>query len=146
MPHTLRLHRVLRCPPERLFRALLDPLALAKWLPPQGFVCEVLAHAPVVGGRFRMRFINFTTGASHGFGGHYLEILPNERLRYTDVFDDPNLSGEMQVTMTLRAVTAGTDLSITQEGVPDAIPADGCYVGWQQSLRQLADLVEPEIP
>ena len=144
--HTVRLHRVLRAPPERVYRAFLTPAALAKWLPPHGFTGHVHALDVRVGGRFRMSFTNFNTGHSHAFGGEYLELVPHQRIRYSDVFDDPNLPGQIMVTVVLRAVASGTDLQITQEGVPDVIPEDGCYLGWQQSLRQLAALVEPQIP
>lgn len=142
---TVRLHRVLRCKPERLYRAFLDPDALAKWLPPYGFTCHVDHLDARVGGTHRMSFKNFTTGNSHAFGGEYLELSPNERIRYTDKFDDPNLPGVMQVTVVLTQVSCGTDLSIVQEGVPQAIPVEACYTGWQESLDQLAKVVEPEI-
>ena len=144
--NTIRLHRVLRAPAERVYRAFLDPQAMAKWLPPQGFVGKVHEIDARVGGGYKMSFTNFTTGSSHSFGGTYKELKPGELLRYTDKFDDPNLPGEMQVTVKLRTVPSGTDIDIVQEGVPAVIPADGCYVGWQQSLSQLAELVEPEIP
>jgi len=144
--NTIRLHRVLRAPAERVYRAFLDPQAMAKWLPPQGFVGKVHEIDARVGGGYKMSFTNFTTGSSHSFGGSYKELKPGELLRYTDKFDDPNLPGEMQVTVKLRTVPSGTDIDIVQEGVPAVIPADGCYVGWQQSLSQLAELVEPEIP
>ncbi|MFO1456369.1 MAG: SRPBCC family protein [Steroidobacteraceae bacterium] len=143
---TIRLHRVLSAPPERVYRAFLDAAALAKWLPPEGFTATMHEHDPKVGGRFRMSFTNFTSGNGHAFGGEYLELVPHQRIRYSDVFDDPNLPGQIMVTVVLRAVASGTDLQITQEGVPDVIPEDGCYLGWQQSLRQLAALVEPQIP
>lgn len=143
---TVRLHRVMRCPPERLYRAFLEPDALAKWLPPYGFTCQVDHLDAVVGGTHRMSFRNFTTGNRHFFGGEYLELVPNERIRYTDRFDDPNLPGVMQVTVSLKAVSCGTELSIVQEGIPEAIPAESCYLGWQESLEQLAKVVEPEIP
>ena len=143
---TIRLHRVLSAPPERVYRAFLDAAALAKWLPPDGFTCTVHHLDAKVGGSFRMSFTNFTTGDAHSFGGEFLELVPGQRLRYTDRFDDPNLPGQIMVTVVLRAVASGTDLQITQEGVPDVIPEDGCYLGWQQSLRQLAALVEPQIP
>lgn len=143
--HTVRLHRVLRTTPERLYRAFLDPDAMAKWLPPNGFTGKVHHLDARVGGSYRMSFTNFTTGQSHAFGGEYLELLPNERLRYTDQFDDPNLPGEMQTTVTLRPVLGGTELSVVQEGIPEAIPTEMCYLGWQESLAQLATLVEPEI-
>ena len=145
MPGTVRLHRVLATTPEKLYRAFLEPDALAKWLPPNGFVCTVHHLEPKVGGTHRASFRNFTTGHSHGFGGEYLELIPNERLRYTDRFDDPNMPGEIQVTVTLRKVLVGTELSIVQEGIPDVIPVEACYLGWQESLRNLAKLVEPEI-
>ncbi|MCV2863850.1 SRPBCC family protein [Defluviimonas sp. WL0075] len=146
MPSTIRLHRVLATSPEKLYRAFLEPDALAKWLPPDGFTCTVHAFEGKVGGRFRMSFRNFTTGGSHSFGGEYLELIPNERIAYTDRFDDANLPGEMRVTVALRAVSVGTDIEITQSGVPDLIPAEACYLGWQQSLANLARLVEPDIP
>ena len=143
---TVRLHRVLRTPPERLYRAFLEPDAIARWLPPYGFTCQVHHMEAKVGGRHRMSFRNFGTGSSHAFGGEYLELVPFERIRYTDRFDDPNLPGDMQVTVNLKAVTGGTEIHIVQEGVPEAIPVDMCYLGWQESLEQLARLVEPEIP
>jgi uncharacterized protein YndB with AHSA1/START domain len=146
MPSTIRLHRVLRATPERVYRAFLDADAMAKWLPPHGFTGKVHRLEPKVGGEHRMSFTNFTSGKSHSFGGKYLELVPNERLRYTDRFDDPNLPGEMQVSVTLKKVLVGTEISIVQEGVPDVIPAEACYLGWQESLGQLAMLVEPEIP
>ena len=145
MPNTLHFHRVLRAAPERILRAFLDADALPKWLPPFGFTAKVHELEPRVGGRQRMSFTNFTNGQSHSFGGEYLEIVPNERLRYTTRFDDPNLPGEMQVTVTLKEVSCGTELSIVQEGVPSVIPPEACYVGWQESLILLAQLVEPEI-
>jgi uncharacterized protein YndB with AHSA1/START domain len=145
MPGTVRLHRVLATKPEKVYRAFLEPDALAKWLPPNGFLCTVHHHEAKTGGTYKMSFRNFTTGQSHSFGGKYIELVPNKRLRYTDVFDDPNLPGEMQVTVTLEAVSVGTDLAIVQEGIPDAIPAEACYLGWQESLRNLARVVEPEI-
>ena len=145
MPNTVRLHRVLATRPEKVYRAFLEADALAKWLPPNGFACTVHHLEPKVGGMFKMSFRNFTTGKSHSFGGKYVELVPNERLRYTDNFDDPNLPGEMTVTVTLNAVSVGTDVSIVQEGLPDAIPVEACYLGWQDSLRNLAELVEPEI-
>jgi uncharacterized protein YndB with AHSA1/START domain len=144
--HTIRLHRVLRAPAERVYRAFLDPDAKAKWLPPRGFTGEVHESDVRVGGGYRMSFTNFGTGTRHSFGGTYVELTPHERLRYTDRFDDPNLPGEMYVTVTLRQVACGTEVAIVQEGVPAVIPEDGCYVGWQESLAQLADLVEVEIP
>ena len=145
MPNTVRLHRVLAATPEKIYRAFLEADALAKWLPPNGFACTVHHLDAKVGGTHRMSFRNFTTGKSHFFGGKYLELVPGERLRYTDRFDDPNLPGEMQVTVALKAVTCGTELNIEQAGIPDAIPVEMCYLGWQDSLRNLASLVEPEI-
>jgi uncharacterized protein YndB with AHSA1/START domain len=144
--HTIRLHRVVRSTPEKVYRAFLDADAMSKWLPPHGFTCKVQHLDARVGGTFRMSFANFTTGSSHSFGGDYLELLPYERLRYTDKFDDPNLPGEMQVTVTLKQVSCGTEVNIVQEGVPAVIPAEACYLGWQESLAQLAMLVEPDIP
>ena len=144
--NAVRLHRVLRAPPERVYRAFLEPDAMAKWLPPHGFSGKVHEMDARVGGRHRMSFTNFSTGTSHSFGGTYVELKPHERIRYTDRFDDPNLPGEMQVTVTLRQVLCGTELTIVQEGIPSAIPAEPCYLGWQESLSQLAHLVEPEIP
>ena len=146
MPGTVRFHRVLKAKPERVYRAFLDPDAKAKWLPPYGFTAHVHHSDAKVGGTYKMSFTNFTTGKSHSFGGKYVELVPNERLRYTDKFDDPNLPGEMNVTVTLKQNLVGTELAIVQEGIPDAIPADACYLGWQESLEQLAKLVEPEIP
>lgn len=143
---TVRLHRVLRAKPERVYRAFLDAAALAKWLPPYGFTCTVHQMEAKVGGTFRMSFTNFTTGHGHSFGGEYRELVPFDRIRYTDKFDDPNLPGELQTTVTLKPVSCGTDLSVVQEGVPEAIPLEMCYLGWQESLAQLATLVEPEIP
>ncbi|WP_298232109.1 SRPBCC family protein [uncultured Azohydromonas sp.] len=143
---TARLHRVLRAPPERVYKAFLNADALAKWLPPYGFTCKVHHMEAKVGGTFRMSFLNFGTGGEHSFGGEYLELVPNERIRYTDRFDDPNLPGEMHVTVSLAQVSCGTELSIVQEGIPEAIPVEMCYLGWQESLAQLATLVEPEIP
>lgn len=143
---TVRLHRVLRAAPEKIYRAFLDPDATAKWLPPHGFTCKVDHMDAKVGGTFRMSFRNFSTGSGHSFGGKYLELVPGELIRYTDQFDDPSLPGELRVTVTLKAVSCGTDLSIVQEGIPEAIPVEMCYLGWQESLGQLADLVEPEIP
>ena len=145
MPSTVRLHRVLTTKPEKLYRAFIEADAMAKWLPPNGFTCTVHQLEAKVGGTHRMSFRNFTTGMSHAFGGSYLELVPGERLRYTDKVDDPNLPGEMQVTVTLKKVSVGTEISIVQEGIPDAIPAEACYLGWQESLRNLAKLVEPEI-
>lgn len=146
MPNTIRLHRVLRAPPERVYRAFLDPEAKVKWLPPNGFTAKVHHIDARVGGSYKMSFTNFSTGKSHSFGGQYTELTPHERIRYTDKFDDANLPGEMQVTIALRKVSCGTELNITQEGVPDVIPAEACYQGWQESLVLLAKLVEPEIP
>ena len=143
--NTIRLHRVLRAPPEKVYRAFLDADAMAKWLPPHGFTGRVHNLEAKVGGTHRMSFTNFTTGGGHSFGGKYLELVPHERLRYTDAFDDPNLPGELQVTVTLKAVSVGTELTIVQEGVPAVIPPEACYLGWQESLAQLAQLVEPEI-
>jgi uncharacterized protein YndB with AHSA1/START domain len=139
------LHRVLATSPEKVYRAFLEADALAKWLPPNGFVCTVYHLDPKVGGTFKMAFRNFTTSKSHSFGGEYVELVPEERLRYTDMFDDPNLPGQMQVTVALKRVSVGTELDIVQEGLPDAIPPEACYLGWQESLRNLARLVEPEI-
>ncbi len=146
MPSTIRLHRVLRAKPERVYRAFLDADAMAKWLPPYGFTCKVHHLDAKVGGTHKMSFTNFTSGKGHSFGGRYLEMKPNELIRYTDKFDDPNLPGEMQVTVTLKKVSCGTEVAIVQEGVPDVIPAEACYLGWQESLAQLANLVDPEIP
>ena len=146
MPNTIRLHRVLRAAPEKVFRAFMDPDAMAKWLPPNGFTGKVHHMDAKVGGTYKMSFTNFTTGRSHAFGGEFLELVPNERLRYTDRFDDPNLPGEMQTTVTLKSVSVGTELNIVQEGVPDVIPAEACYLGWQESLSLLTQLVEAEIP
>lgn len=143
---TVRLHRVLRTTPERVYRAFLDADAMAKWIPPYGFTCKVHQMDARVGGTFRMTFTNFTSGNGHSFGGTYLELVPSERLRYTDTFDDPNLPGKMEVTVTLKKVTCGTEISIVQEGLPDVIPVEMCYLGWQESLAQLAHLVEPDIP
>jgi uncharacterized protein YndB with AHSA1/START domain len=145
MPNTVRLHRVLATTPEKLYRAFLEADAVAKWLPPNGFVCTVHHLEARVGGTHKMSFRNFTTGNGHSFGGQYLDLVPNERLRYTDKFDDANLPGEMTVTITLKKVLVGTELNIVQEGVPDAIPVEACYLGWQQSLENLAKLVEPDI-
>ncbi|WP_315926740.1 SRPBCC family protein [Mesorhizobium sp. SP-1A] len=145
MPSTVRLHRVLATSPEKVYRAFLEADALAKWLPPNGFTCTVHHLEPEVGGTFRMSFRNFTTGNSHSFGGSYVELVPGERLRYTDKFDDPNLAGEIVVTVSLKKVSVGTELNIEQAGIPDLIPAEACYLGWQDSLRNLARLVEPEI-
>lgn len=145
-PNTVRLHRVLRSKPERVYRAFLEPDALVKWLPPNGFTATVHHFEPRVGGTYKMSFRNFTTGASHSFGGKYLELVPNERIRHTDVFDDPSLPGEMQVTVSIKTVPVGVDLQIVQEGVPEVIPIEACYLGWQESLKLLAQLVETEIP
>ncbi len=146
MPNTIRLHRVLRSTPEKVYRAFLDADARCKWLPPSGFTAKMHSFDPRVGGSYKMSFTNFTTGQSHSFGGTYTELVPNERLRYTDKFDDANLPGQMNVTVTLKKVSCGTELNVVQEGVPDIIPAEGCYLGWQESLLQLARLVEPDIP
>ena len=145
MPNTVRLHRVLAARPEKVYRAFIEADALSKWLPPNGFACTVHHLDARVGGTFRMTFRNFTNGAGHSFGGEYLELRPAERLRYTDRFEDPNLAGEVQVTVTMRPVSVGTELNIVQEGLPDVIPLEACYVGWQQSLENLARLTEPEI-
>ena len=144
--NTIRLHRVLRATPEKIYKAFLDPEAMAKWLPPYGFTGKVHQMDAKVGGTYKMSFTNFTTGNGHSFGGTYVELTPHERIRYTDKFDDPNLPGEMQTTVILTKVSCGTDLNIVQEGVPGVIPAEACYLGWQESLAQLAKLVEPEIP
>jgi uncharacterized protein YndB with AHSA1/START domain len=146
MPSTIRLHRVLNAPPERVYRAFTDADALAKWLPPHGFTAKVHEFDARVGGGYRMSFTNFTTGSSHFFRAEYTELVPNERVVHTDRFEDPNLPGLMTVTVTLKKVFCGTELNITQEGVPDVIPAEGCYLGWQESLAQLAQLAGPEIP
>jgi uncharacterized protein YndB with AHSA1/START domain len=146
MPSTIRLHRVLRAPPERVYRAFLDPQAKVKWLPPNGFTAKVHHEDVRVGGSYKMSFTNFTTGRSHSFGGQYVELTPNERIRYSDKFDDPNLPGAMEVTISLKNVSVGTELNITQAGIPDVIPAEACYLGWQESLTLLAKLVEAEIP
>jgi uncharacterized protein YndB with AHSA1/START domain len=144
--NTVRLHRVLRTAPERIYRAFVDAEAMAKWLPPYGFTCKVDHMDARVGGTFRMSFRNFSSGQGHSFGGEYRELVPGERICYTDKFDDPNLPGEMLTTVVLRAVSCGTELSITQEGIPSVIPLEMCYLGWQESLAQLATLVEPVIP
>jgi uncharacterized protein YndB with AHSA1/START domain len=144
--HTVRLHRVLRTQPEKVYRAFLDASAMAKWLPPYGFTCTVHHLDARVGGTFRMSFHNFSSGNGHSFSGEYLELVPSERIRYTDKFDDPNLPGVLEVTVSLAPVLCGTELSITQSGIPDAIPLEMCYLGWQESLAQLATLVEPHIP
>jgi uncharacterized protein YndB with AHSA1/START domain len=143
---TIRLHRVLRATPDRVYRAFLDPAAMAKWLPPHGFTGTVHHLDARVGGTYRMSFSNFSTGHSHSFGGEYLELVPNERIRHTDVFDDPNLPGTMQVTVTIRRVSCGIELDVVQEGIPEVIPPEACYLGWQESLTLLAQLVEAEIP
>jgi uncharacterized protein YndB with AHSA1/START domain len=143
---TIHLHRVLRASPERVYRAFLDADAMAKWLPPYGFTCKVHQMDARVGGTFKMSFTNFTTGHGHSFGGEYRELEPSRKIRYTDKFDDPNLPEEILTTVTLKEVSCGTELSVVQEGVPEAIPLEMCYLGWQESLAQLANLVEPEIP
>ena len=143
---TVRLHRVLRAPAERVYRAFLDADAMAKWLPPHGFTCRVHHLDAKVGGSFRMSFTSFSTGNGHSFGGEYVELVPHSRLRYTDRFDDPNLPGEIRVTVDLTKVSCGTEISIVQEGLPEVIPLESCYLGWQESLAQLATLVEPESP
>ncbi len=145
MPSTVRLHRVLATKPDKVYRAFTEADAMAKWLPPNGFTCTVHHFEAKVGGTFKMSFRNFTTGGSHSFGGKYLELVPGERLRYTDTFDDPNLPGEMQVIVVLKKVMVGTELEIEQAGIPDLIPPEACDLGWQESLRNLARLVEPEI-
>ena len=144
--HTVRLHRVLKATPERIYRAFLDADAMAKWLPPNGFTGKVHHVDPTVGGTYRMSFTNFTTGHSHAFGGEYLELIPNQRIRHTDRFDDPNMRGEMQTIISIVQVSCGAELSITQEGIPEVIPSEACYLGWQESLTLLAKLVEAEIP
>jgi len=146
MPGTVRLHRVLRAPAERIYRAFLDPDAMAKWLPPHGFTGKVHHLDAKVGGTYRMSFTNFSGKGSHSFGGEYLELVQNEKIRHTDKFDDPNLAGTMTTTITLKKVMVGTEVNIVQEGIPDAIPTEACYLGWQESLQLLAQLVEPEIP
>lgn len=146
MPSTVRLHRVLRAPPERVYQAFLDPQGMAKWLPPYGFTGDVHHMDAKVGGEWRMSFTNFGTGHKHSFGGKYLELVPGQKLRYTSRFDDANLPGEMTTTVTLTKVSCGTEITAVQEGIPDVIPAEACYLGWQESLLQLARLVEPEIP
>jgi uncharacterized protein YndB with AHSA1/START domain len=143
---TIHLHRVLRAPPERVYRAFLDADAMAKWLPPNGFTGRVQHIDARVGGAYRMSFTNFASGASHSFGGEYLELVPNERIRYTDKFDDPNLSGEMRTTVSFNKVSCGTELNVVQEGIPEAIPSEACYLGWQESLTLLAKLIEAEVP
>ena len=144
--NTVRLHRVLRAPAERIYRAFLNADAMAKWLPPNGFTGKVHHLDAKIGGTYRMSFTNFTTGHSHSFGGTYLELVPHERIRHTDKFDDPNLRGEMQTTVSLKKVSVGTEVNIVQEGIPEAIPPEACYLGWQESLTLLAQLIEPEIP
>ena len=144
--NTVRLHRVLRAPPERVYRAFTDAAAMAKWLPPHGFTCTVHEFDARVGGRYRMSFSNFSGGGSHSFGGEFLELVPGQRIRHTDVFDDPNLPGTMQTTIEFKAVFCGTDLNVVQEGIPASIPPEACYMGWQESLLLLAQLVEPQIP
>jgi uncharacterized protein YndB with AHSA1/START domain len=145
MAHTLRLHRVLRAPPERVYRAFLDADALVKWLPPHGFTAKMHHIEPIVGGTFRMSFTNFSSGNSHSFGGEYLELVPHQRIRYTDKFDDPNLPGTLTVTVGLTPVSCGTELSVVQEGIPEVIPLEACYLGWQESLTLLGLLVEADI-
>lgn len=145
MPSTVRLHRVFATKPEKIFRAFVEPDAIASWLPPYGFLCTVHSMDAKVGGGYKMSFRNFTTGKEDSFGGKYLEISPGQRLVYTDAFDDPNLPGEMRTTVTFKAVSVGTEVNIEQQGIPDAIPAEGCYLGWQDSLRKLENLVLPEI-
>ena len=145
MPNTVKLHRVLRATPDRVYRAFIDPEAMVKWLPPHGFTGKVHQSEARVGGSYKMSFKNFTTGETHSFGGKYLEMVPNERLRYTDKFDDPSLPGEMQTTVTIRKVVFGVELDIVQENLPDAIPLEACYLGWQESLALLTQLVEAEI-
>ena len=145
MPSTIRLHRVIATKPEKVYRAFVEPDAIASWIPPYGFLCTVHEMNAKVGGGHKMSFRNFTTGESHSFGGEFLELVPGERLRYTDSFEDPNLPGEMEVTVTLKAVSCGTEMHITQAGVPDIIPAESCYLGWQECLANLHRLVEPEI-
>ncbi len=146
MPGTVRFHRIIKAPPERVYRAFLDPEAMVKWLPPFGFTGKVHSVDARVGGGYKMSFTNFGTGKSHSFGGTYLELVPGSLIRYNDQFDDPNLPGQMQVTVSLKAVMCGTELQIVQEGIPDAIPTEFCYLGWQESLVQLAQVVEPNIP
>lgn len=144
--NTIRLHRIMRATPERIYRAFLDPDAMAKWLPPNGFIGRVHQLNAEAGGSYKMSFTNFTTGKSHSFGGTYIELIPNEKIRYTDKFDDPNLPGEMDTTVTFKKVSSGTELVVVQEGVPAIIPAEACYLGWQESLLLLSKLVEAEIP
>ena len=145
MTNSVSFHRVLKAEPKKVYRAFTEPLAMAAWLPPYGFLCTVHSMDVKVGGGYKMSFTNFTTGSSHSFGGKYLEIKPNEFLKYSDKFDDPNLPGEIQVTVTLKEVSVGTDLTIVQEGLPDVMPVEACYLGWQESLLNLKKLVEPEI-
>lgn len=145
MPSTVRFHRVFTAKPEKVYRAFIEPDAVASWLPPFGYLCTVHELDATEGGKHRMSFRNFTTGESHSFGGSYVELIPGEKLVYTDYFDDPNLPGELHVTVTLKAVSVGTEMNIEQRGIPDVIPAEACYLGWQQSLRKLAEMVEPEI-
>jgi uncharacterized protein YndB with AHSA1/START domain len=144
--NTIQLHRVLRTAPEKLYKAFLDPDAMAKWLPPNGFTCKVQHMDPKVGGTYKMTFTNFTTGNGHSFGGKYLELVPGQKICYSDKFDDPNMAGEMKTTITLKKVSCGTEINIVQEGIPVVIPTEMCYLGWQESLANLAALVEPEIP
>jgi uncharacterized protein YndB with AHSA1/START domain len=144
MPNTVKIHRVIKAPPERVYKAFTDPAAMAKWIAPNGFTCTVHHMDVRVGGTFKMSFANFATGHSHSFGGEYLELKPNEKLRYTDQFDDPNLPGVLTVTVLLKAVSCGTELNVTQDGIPDVIPLEMCYLGWQDSVRQLMELVETE--
>lgn len=146
MPSTVRFHRVLKTTPEKLYKAFLDADAIAKWLPPHGFTCKVHHLDTKVGGTYKMSFTNFSTGKSHSFGGTYLELVPGEKIKYSDKFDDPNLAGEMQTTIALKKVFCGTEMQIEQNGIPDVIPAEACYLGWQESLTLLAQLVEAEIP
>jgi len=146
MPGTVRLHRVFTAPPERVYKAFIDADAMAKWLPPNGFTCRVHHMDARVGGSFKMSFTNFSNGGGHSFGGEYLELIPGEKLRYTDKFDDPSLEGEIEVTVKLRKVSVGTELDVRQSGIPDVIPLEACYLGWQESLDQLKRLVEPDIP
>lgn len=144
MPNTVKIHRVIKAPPERVYKAFTDPAAMAKWIAPNGFTCTVHHMDVRIGGTFKMSFANFATGHSHSFGGEYLELKPNEKLRYTDQFDDPNLPGVLTVTVLLKKVSCGTELDVTQDGIPDVIPLEMCYLGWQDSVRQLMDLVETE--
>lgn len=146
MGNTIKMHRVIRAPAERVYRALLDPQAMAKWLPPDGFTCQVQHLDPKVGGIFRISFTNFATGHVHSFGGAYVELKPHEKLRYTNTFDDPNLPGELMVTILLKQVSCGTEIDVTQENIPELIPVEMCYLGWQDSIRQLANLVETAAP